>query len=252
MGDALRAQRDRAVRLQHGLRKLGDRFYHPPEALLRQWNEFFPRFTGFTVAQNSLEYALLLLAGDDRLYGGDDAIEANRIIRKILQHQVLDTDSERFGNFLWMTHWDRVKDRNAVSFLSPGLVHAYLAFAEKLEDETTVALERAFEPMLAGVFGHGAQWNYTNIWALNLGATVALSRVLEDGEAHARAVASFDEWLAHTSAEGMHEFNSPTYTPVTITGVEFAWAYTSDEQFRARLARTLDYLSYQFAANVAA
>lgn len=250
MTEELRAQRNRAIRLRHRLRKLGDRFYHPPEALLRQWNEFFLRFNGFTVAQNSLEYALLLLAGDDRVYGIDDTLEANRIIRRILNHQVLDTDSERFGNFLWMTHWDRVKDRNAVSFLTPGLVHAYQAFGEKLEDETKAALERAFEPMLAGVFGHGAPWSYTNIWALNLGAAVALSRVLDDEGAHDRAVAGFDEWVEHTGEGGMHEFNSPTYTPVTITGIEYAWAYTPDEQLRTRLGRTLDYLSYQFAVNM--
>ena len=79
--EALQAQRDRAIRLQHRLKKLGDRFYDPPEALLEQWNEFFLRFNGYTVAQNSLEYALLLLAGDDRVYGIDDSLEANRIIR---------------------------------------------------------------------------------------------------------------------------------------------------------------------------
>lgn len=250
MTPALEAQRDRAIKFQHRMRKLGDRFYDPPEALLRQWNEFFLRFNGYTVAQNSLEYALLLLSGDDRVYGIDDTLEANRIIRRILEHQVLDPDEERFGNFLWMTHWDRVKDRNAVSFLAPGLVHAYMQFGEKLEDETKAALERAFEPMLAGVFGHGAAWSYTNIWALNLGAAVALARVLEDEDAHARAVASFDEWVEHTSEGGMHEFNSPCYTPVTMSGIEFAWAYTSDAELRGRLGRTLDFLSYQFAANI--
>ena len=250
MDEALRAQRDRGIKLQHRLRKLGDRFYHPPQALLRQWSQIFPRFTGYNVEQNSLEYALHLLASDDRVYGIDDAIEGNRIIRRILEHQVLDRDSERFGNFIWMTHWDRVKDRNAVSFLVPGLVHAYAAFAAKLEDETKAALERAFEPMLAGIYGHGAQWNYTNIWALNLGAMVALSTVLSDTDAHERAVASFDEWVEHTSAGGTHEYNSPTYTPVTMRGIECAWAYTPDPEFHGRLGRTLDYLSYQFALNL--
>jgi len=250
MSDALDAQRDRAIRFQHTLRKLGDRFYHPPEALLRQWNEFFLRFNGYTVAQNSLEYALLLLYGDDRVYGIDDTLEANRIVRRILEHQVLDTSDQYFGNFLWMTHWDRVKDRNAVSFLAPGLCHAYMTFGEKLEDETRAALERAFEPMLAGLFGHGATWSYSNIWALNLGAIVALSRILGDEDAHDRAAASFDEWVEHTSEGGMHEFNSPTYSPVTMSGLEFAWACTPDEDFRARLERALDYLNYQLAVNL--
>ncbi len=250
MNEAVAAQRDREIRLQHRLKTLGHRFYDPPEALLKQWNEFFLRFNGYTIGQHSVEYALLLLAGDDNVYVIDDAIEANRIIRRVLEHQVLDPEDERFGNFRWMTHWDRVKDRNAVSFLAPGLAHAYMAFGEKLEDETRDALERAFEPMLAGAFGHGATWSYTNIWALNLGATVALARILDDAEAHERAVASFDEWVEHTSAGGMHEFNSPTYTSVTMSGIEHAWAHTPDEAFRARLERALDYFSYQLAVNL--
>jgi len=246
---ALRAQRNRGVRLRHELRKVGDRFYDPDAALLRQFSEFFPRFTGHMAAQNSLEYALLLLYSDDRTYGIDDAIEANRIIRRILDQQVLDAGAESFGNFVWMTHWDRVKDRNAVSFLTPGLVHAYLAFPDKLEDETRSGLEAAFAPALAGIRGHGALWSYTNIFMLNLASLVGLSRVLDDASVHAEAVTRFDEWLANTSEDGFHEFNSPTYTAVSLFGLEAAWAMTPDSDFRARLGRTMDVVWHQVALN---
>ncbi|MGC9318138.1 MAG: hypothetical protein ACP5KN_08895 [Armatimonadota bacterium] len=249
--DALQSQRHRAMCVRHLLRRHGDAYYDPEAALLRQRSRFFPRFTGHTVAQNSLEYALLLLHSDDRLYGGDDAIEANRIIRRILEHQDLRTDSESFGNFLWMTHWDRVKDRNAVSFLAPGLCHAWLECGEKLEDATRSALERAFEPMLAAVRGHGAPWRYSNIFWLNLGSLVALARVLDDEEPHAEAVVWLEEWLANTDRDGLHEFNSPTYTPVTLFGMEVAWAHTADESLRRRLRRVMDYVAYHFAANFA-
>ncbi len=244
---ALREQRTRAIHLRHELRHVGDRFYDPDAALLRQFSPFFARFTGHSVAQNSLEYALLLLYSDDRVYGIDDAIEANRIVRRILGHQVLDPDAEGYGNFIWMTHWDRVKDRNAVSFLTPGLVHAYLRFPDKLEAETRSRLEAAFPPMLAGVRGHGAPWSYTNIFMLNLGSLVGLSRVLEDESAHAEAVARFDEWLAHTSDDGFHEFNSPTYTAVSLFGLEAAWAMTPDAEFRVRLGRAMDVIWHQLA-----
>lgn len=244
---ALRAQYHRAMHLRHELRAVGDRFYDPDAALLRQFSPFFARFTGHSVAQNSLEYALLLLYSEDHVYGIDDAIEGNRIIRRILDHQVLDPDADYFGNFRWMTHWDRVKDRNAVSFLTPGLVHAYLTFPDKLEPETRRRLRAAFAPMLAGVRGHGAPWSYTNIFLLNLAALVGLSRVLEDDAVHAEAVGRFDEWVANTSQDGFHEFNSPTYTGVSLFGLEAAWAMTPDEQFRERLGRAMDLIWHQLA-----
>ena len=193
---------------------------------------------------------VLLLHSDDRLYGSDDAGEANRIIRRIIEYQDLQQGSKTYGNFFWMTHWDRVKDRNAVSFLCPGLVYAYLNFPHKLADDTKTALVRAFRPMLAGVRNHKVRWQYTNIFFLNLGSLVCLSRVLKDKSAHDEAVQDFETWLSGVAHDGIHEFNSPTYTAVTLFGLEAAWANTTDERFRKELERTMDLITYQFALNM--
>ncbi|NLS77968.1 MAG: hypothetical protein GXY76_11975 [Chloroflexi bacterium] len=248
--DALRQQRQRGVILRERLRRLGDRAYDTDAALLTRWNQFFPRFSGHTAGQQSLEYAILLLHSDDRTYGTDDAGEANRIIRRILAQQDLRPGSPTYGNFFWMTHWDRVKDANAVSFLCSGLVYAYLTFPNKLQHETKAALERSFPETLKGIRGHKVRWQYTNIFFLNLGGLVSLARVLGDPAIHAEAVADFDTWLAGTAEDGFHEFNSPTYTPVTLFGMETAWTMTDDEVFRARLQRTMDLITYQMALNL--
>lgn len=247
---ALSRQRQRCVELRRRLRAVGDAQYDPDWALIRRFSPYFARFTGHTVAQQSLEYALLLLYSDDRIYGTDDAGEANRIIRKTLEYQDLRPESETYGNFFWMTHWDRVKDRNAVSFLASGLVHAYLTFSHKLQDETRAALERAFPVLLAGIRNHKVRWQYTNIYFLNIGGLVSLARVLDDPTAHVEALRDFDTWLAGTAEDGVHEFNSPTYTPVTLFGMEAAWANTTDPQFRERLHRTMDLVTYQLALNL--
>ncbi len=249
-GDALRRQQRRGRELRHRLRLLDDREYDPDAALLRRFSPSFPRFTGHTVGQQSLEYALLLLHSDDRLYGADDAGEANRIIRAILRHQDRRADSETYGNFYWMTHWDRVKDRNAVSFLCAGLVYAYRAFPHKLHAETKAALEEAFPIALAGIRNHKVRWQYTNIFCLNLGGLVGLAGALGDRSAHDEAARDFDAWLAGTAEDGVHEFNSPTYTPVTLFGLEAAWAATPDPDFRARLERAMALFAYQLALNL--
>ncbi len=250
MNASLQAQRQRSMILQERLRYAGDTRYDPPEALLRTFSEFFPRFTGYVAAQESLPYALLLLQSDDRTYGIDDAIEGNRIIRRILGLQDLREGSETFGNFFWMTHWDRIKDQNAVSFLTIGLVYAYLTLAPKLEPETKAALERAFPSILLGIRSHKVRWQYTNIYFLNLGGLVALSCVLDDDSIHAEAMADFAQWLEGTSQDGFHEFNSPTYTPVTLSGMEAAWHYTTDPIFKHRLGRTMDLINNQLALNL--
>jgi len=247
---ALTQQRHRGITLRHRLRPLGDELYDADAALLRQFNPFFPRFCGHMVGQNSLEYALLLLHSDDRVYGTDDAGEANRILRRILEHQVLDPDADSYGNFLWMTHWDRVKDANAVAFLVPGLIYAWLNFPEKLDDSTKAAMQRQFPAMLAGVHGRKIQWTYSNIFFLCMGALEGLARVLGDDATHQTAVRAFDEWLEGTARDGFYEFNSPTYTPVTLIGMEAALTYTTDDVFRERLRRTMDVYTYQLAQNL--
>src|SRR5690606_35245396 len=225
---ALRAQRQRGREMRAYLRKLGDEVYNPHLALTWVYTPFFPRFVGYSIVGRSLEYAILLLHSDDRLYRSDDAEEANRIIRAVLKYQDLDRDSDSYGNFRWATHWRSVKDRNAVSFLVPGLTYIYRYFAHKLEDETRQRLEDAFLPALAGVRGHKVRWQYSNIYHLNIASLVGLSRVLDDPPIHAEAVADFDPWLIGTAHDGIHEFNSPTYTPVTLYAMESARANTPD------------------------
>ncbi len=250
---ALRAQRQRAIEFRQRLRRMGDRTYDPDAALQRTFSALFPRFTGHSTVQLSLEYAILLLHSDDRLYGDDDAIEANRIIQKVLSYQDLHPGSETYGNFYWMTHWTYPKDRNAVSFLASGLVYVYLTFSHKLWDETKAALERAFPDVLAGIHNHKVRWQYSNIYFLNIAGLVALSRVLDERSArsvHDEAVRDFDTWLANTAEDGIHEFNSPNYTPVTLWGMEAAWANTPDPTFRERLERTMDVVTYQLAVNL--
>ena len=246
----IRKQHQRDAILRDRMRKAFDMAYDTDAALIVRRNPFFPRFNGHTVAQQSLDYAILLLMSDDRTYGTDDAGEANRIIRRILDHQDLRPKSDTFGNFFWMTHWDRVKDKNAVSFLTIGLVFTYVNFQDKLEDNTKAALERAFPNVLLGIRGHKVRWQYTNIYFLNLGGLVGLARVLDDPSIHAEAVADFNTWVEGTSEDGFHEFNSPTYTPVTLSGMEAAWAYTSDGEFKDRLRRTMDLITYQMALNL--
>ncbi|MCZ6636270.1 MAG: hypothetical protein O7G87_22970, partial [bacterium] len=248
--EALRQQRHRCMFLRERLQKLGDQHYDADAALIVRQNPFFPRFNGHSVGQQSLEYALLLLHSDDRTYGTDDAGVANRILRKILDYQNLDPSSETYGNFYWMTHWDRVKDQNAVSFLTSGLIYAYLNFPDKLQDKTKTALEKAFPDLLAGIRSHKVRWQYTNIFFLNLGGLISLFRVLDDPSIHQEAENDFQMWLEGTADDGFHEFNSPTYTPVTLYGLEFAWTNTPDKAFRTQLERTMDLFNYQLALNL--
>jgi hypothetical protein len=198
----------------------------------------------------SVWYAVLLLLSDDRTYGTDDAGEANRIIHSVLEGQDLRKDSDTFGNFFWMTHWDRVKDRNAVSFITIPLVHAYLNFQNKLRDDTKVALERAFPNVVQGIRNHAVRWQYTNIYFLNLGGLVALAHALDDPSIETEAAEAFDVWIKGTSDDGFHEFNSPGYTPVTLNGMEAAWTYARDAQFRDTLQRTMDLITHQLALNM--
>ncbi len=245
----LREQRARCAFLRDRFRREDDQNYDPDVALLRNFDPFFPRFTGHTRTA-SIWYAVLLLLSDDRTYGTDDAGEANRIIHSVLKGQDLRPDSETFGNFFWMTHWDRVKDRNAVSFITIPLVYAYLDAQDKLTPETKSAIEAALPNVVEGIRNHTARWQYSNIYSVNHGGLVALSHALDDPSIEAEAAEAFDVWVRGTSEDGFHEFNSPGYTPVTLFGMEAAWTYARDSQFRDQLKRTMDLITYQLALNM--
>lgn len=219
--------------LRDGAIAYGNTHYDPQAHLVRRVDGGHNQLD---VCQHSLEYAAALLSADEQLD------RANAVISAVLDHQDLAEGSPTFGNFRWWHGEQRVRDRNAVCFMSPWLVHILLEYGEKLSTETTRRLKAALPHCVCGVRAHGSGPDYTNIWLLKAASMVMLGRALDQAELQADGAARLDRWIELVARQGIGEYNSPCYNAVDVYALEWIYHYTSDEALRNKAAACLDYL----------
>jgi hypothetical protein len=188
------------------------------------------------VCQHSLEYAAALLAA------GQQVDRANAVLAAVLDHQDVDPDSRTFGNFRWWHSDRRVRDRNAVAFMSPWLSHIAMDFGEQLTDENAARLQEALDRAVRGVRAHGSGPDYTNIWLLKAASLVLIGRALDRPGVTADGAERLDQWIEYTAENGISEYNSPCYAAVNIYAVEWIHHYAPDDALRNQAAGLLNYL----------
>ena len=225
-GEANRFLRDGAIRY-------GNAHFDPETNLVRRADAHYNRLD---VCQHSLEYAAALLAA------GQQIDRANAVLSAVLDHQDVDETSPTFGNFRWWHDEERVRDRNAVAFMSPWLSHVALEYGDRLTASNARRLREALRRCIQGVRAHGSGPDYTNIWLLKAASMVMLGRALGEADLEADGAARLDNWIAYTAENGVSEYNSPCYNAVNVYALEWIYHYTANDALRQKVARLLDYL----------
>jgi hypothetical protein len=220
--------------IRDGVIRYGNAEFDPQSNLVRRVDR---HHNGrLDICQHSLEYAAALLAA------GEQIKRANAVLTAVLDHQDLDKDSPTFGNFHWWHDETRVRDRNAVCFMSPWLSHIALEHSEKLTPDNLGRLREALRHCIKGVRSHGSGVDYTNIWLLKAASLVMLGRALGEDDLQTDGARRIDEWIAYTTENGISEYNSPCYNAVNVYALEWIHHYASDEKLRRKVAQCLDYL----------
>ena len=246
-GNSESALRERNGQLLRWAVEAGNRSYDPAEGLLKQ-SHVYPDYNGYVIAQAPVEYAIALLetAGPE---SGWQVERANDIIRRTLRYQDRDPNSPTYGNFYWMAHWEQVKDRNAVSFMTPNYAYLWQQHRPQLDGETQRALGEMFPLALRGLRAHQVAPRYTNIFLLNLLGKLMLGQILAEPTTQEEALADWAAWVEQVSTQGIAEYNSPCYTPVDLYALAGIWQAAPTATFRAQVERMLEYLWAEFCLN---
>jgi len=154
-----------------------------------------------------------------------------RILDSVLAYQDLAPDSPMYGNFFWFSHWRKVYDPNAVSFLIPHLGYLLKRQRDKLPPELIDRIDRALDISLLGLLAHRCQWSYTNIYLLNILCKLIIADELSSDRARKIAYFEWEEWYHHTNLYGNPEYNSPAYTAVQLRALIGMLSTNSDPSF---------------------
>lgn len=156
------------------------------------------------------------------------------------------------GIFPW-TFDGKHMDNNAVQFVSLPVLLSVVHFSEALGADTVKGwlprLELAARASFAeGLPGEEAQPFYTNIYTMRLVNLMMFAQVTGNATVRAQADRALATWASLVDGAGVHEYNSPTYTAVTLVNLHSGLAAITDPAVSSTLRRYVGFFEAMAAA----
>lgn len=213
--------RETLVRLHKALEPL-NRQYDPVVSMLREpfrSSGFLKFLRGLPVhpTRESLSYAAALFdTGDSRLYE-----RAVKILRQVICLQDQRVESKTYG--VWPKYLEEKPfkivqpDQNWCNFLSQYLLQIVLYHRDRLPAQLLAEIDRAILHATHSIRRRNVPHEYTNIAVMGIYVTLVAAQIYDLSELQDYAIARLRDFHDFTFEQGgFSEFNSPTYTIVTL------------------------------------
>jgi hypothetical protein len=160
-----------------------------------------------------------------------------------------DAASKTRGNFRWYRNQPKPVDLNAVQFCLQQATLLWLRHREALTAGARETLLGILREGATGARNQRVDVSYTNIFLMKTWNLVALGEALDDDGLRAEGARMFDEWLAYTRRNGIHEFLSPTYSGIDVDSLALLHRFAPTADLREKAQRGLRLIWLQSAAN---
>ncbi|MBV9864847.1 MAG: hypothetical protein JO316_05825 [Abitibacteriaceae bacterium] len=185
-----------------------------------------------------------------KLILGEDARAAEQLVLQAYAQQDLDPHSPRYGALPWQIGNPQIQDENANMFGSQAIGPMLVEYGNRLSPN----FKQAMIPHIQGICAAMQRRNfrtpsYTNIFLMRAVNMMLLGEVIGDKQVADDGYTQFDQWLAYTRQNGIHEFDSPTYYGVDLNCLGLGYRYAARPEAHAKFRAALDYFWSDIAAN---
>lgn len=164
-----------------------------------------------------------------------DLALAEKVLAATLACQELREGDPHYGNFLWMAEDEVVFDLNAVEFCLEHLIPLMVQYSERLSAEMQQQVLESIRLGLAEIAQLDVLVAYSNITVLDILNSCLGGELLQDEAIAQRGYQKLIQWIAFTDQAGVpFEYNSPTYTAVTLRALKRLTDLVQDEPTRIR------------------
>ena len=169
------------------------------------------------------------------------------LLKRAQQMQNLNEESDTYGNFWWNWSQGAVMDPNAVEFSMRSAALLWFKHQDKLGSGKRV-LKAMLEPAVSACRHHASMPLYTNITLMNAMNLMVLGQALNRKDWIRMGEDRFEQFCLYTWDWGIHEFCSPTYTPIQVACLGMIEAFSNSD----RICKQARVMLKLFWANVAA
>lgn len=169
----------------------------------------------------------------------EDLALAEKVLMATLNCQERRTNDPHYGNFFWMAEDEVVFDLNAVEFCLEHLIPLMIRYADRLSPQVQTQVLEAIRLGLAEIQRLDVLVAYSNITVLDILNSCLGGELLQDQAIAQRGYQKLVTWMIFTDQAGLpFEYNSPTYTTVTLRALKRLVDLCQDEATRIR-AKTI-------------
>lgn len=181
----------------------------------------------------------------------EDLALAAPILEAVLRCQELDPRDPHVGNFYWMREDQVVEDLNAVEFVLEALIPLLMRHSDRLPGALRSRLLESVRLGLAEIARLDVLVAYTNITALDILNSALGGELIGDAAIAQRGYDKLVRWLDYTNQSGHPlEYNSPTYSAVTLRALKQLADHTSDDATRSRARALSARLALSYALHI--
>lgn len=196
--------------------------FNPDTYLFKKTTEF----GDFHESRRGARFAEALVANGTP----DDLTLAQQVLDAVLACQETDPRDPHYGNFYWMAEDRHVEDLNAVEFNLESLIPMMIQHGDRLPVTYQERVREAIRLGLAEIARLDVLVAYTNITMLDILNSTLGGELLADPVIAQRGYDKLVAWMAYTNEHGHPlEYNSPTYSAVTIRALKQLIALVQDE-----------------------
>jgi len=171
--------------------------------------------------------------------GVEEVSRAEQVLDVLLACQERRPERRSVGNFLWMLEDRNVSDPNAVEFVLEHLIPMMVHHGDRLSEPMRQRVLESIRLGLGAIRRIDVTIRYTNIAALDIANTCVGGELIGDADIAVRGRRKLEEWMTYTWSQGAcFEYNSPTYSRVTVGALNYLIRDIRDEELRV-LARAM-------------
>jgi hypothetical protein len=201
-------------------------------ALQRSWQRHSTRDPA-TGARDLYEFLLTAVAHD---WHPERWAEVITLGEELHDH---DPASPTYGNYRWYRREPQVNDRNAVEFAMQSASLTWVLYRDRLPPAAREKLAAALALGAEGMLRHKVDVSYTNIFLMRLANCILIGESIARPDLVAQGRKWLGDWLAYTRANGIHEFNSPTYYGTDLCDLGALANYAQTPAVREQASRVL-------------
>ena len=172
-----------------------------------------------------------------------------KYLKLALDKQNMDPTSPDYGDIPWDLSRNVVHDKNGIEFAMCFVGPILMRYSDELSPDFKQEVLRHASAAIAAIDRHQVPVSYTNIYLMKLANLLLLGQATGNTAAVTEGKANLDTWLAFTQANGVSEYDSPTYSYTQLQAINDAYINSPDEATRAKIKLGLDYMWTDLSAN---